>query len=67
MDTGALAAQIVRQPVEVGRLMPQSMDEYHFGRMIHSASLRLETELAVSLRTQESVIDPTDRPQCCAR
>jgi hypothetical protein len=60
MDTGSSAAQIVGQPVEVGRLMPQSMDEYDFGRLMHSASLRFETPLAVNPRTQESVIEPTD-------
>jgi hypothetical protein len=65
MDTRALAAQIVRQPLEVGRLMPQSMDEYDFGLLIHSVSLRLETQLAVSIRTQEPDIELADRLQCC--
>jgi len=60
MDTGAVAAQIVRQPVEVGRLMPQSMHEYDFGPLIHSASLRLETQPVGSMRTQAAVIETTD-------
>jgi hypothetical protein len=55
MDTCAMAAQIVRQPVEMGRLMPQSMDEYDFGRLIHSASLRSPTQLATSISTHGRV------------